>query len=107
MSTLAYPVVPEQSRRRTAHLAPVASRPEPRWGPVVIRLATAGDRSSLERLAQLDSSTSPSGETVIGELHGRPVVAISLTDGTVIADPFVATGDVLELVRLRARQLTA
>jgi len=107
MSALTQPTITEQSRRSTVRLAPVASRPEPWWGPVVIRLATAGDRSALERLAQLDSTTAPSGETVIGELHGRPVVAISLTDGSVMADPFVATGDVLELTRLRARQLAA
>ena len=83
-----------------------ASSPlEPFWGPVVIRIATAGDRRSLERLAQLDSTETPIGATLIGELRGRPVAALALSDGKAIADPFVATSDILELLRLRAGQL--
>lgn len=80
---------------------------EPLWAPVVIRLATAGDRLSLDYLAQLDSAELPVGPILIGELRGRPAVAVSLSDGRAIADPFLPTGDLLELVRLRARQLRA
>ena len=79
--------------------------PEPFWAPVVIRLATAGDQPSLERLAQLDSARVPVGQTVLGELQGRPLVAVSLADGSAIADPFMPTAEILELVRLRAEQL--
>jgi hypothetical protein len=75
------------------------------WGPIVVRIATVGDRRSLERLAKLDSTEMPIGATLIGELRGRPVAALSLGDGTAVADPFVATSDILELLRLRARQL--
>ena len=78
---------------------------QPYWSPVVIRLATAGDRRELERLAQLDSGLLPSGEIMIGELHGRPVVAVGMADGTVIADPFIQTAEIAELVSLRAHQL--
>ncbi len=78
---------------------------EPLWAPVVIRLATAGDRLSLDYLAQLDSAELPSGALLIGELRGRPVVAVSLSDGSAIADPFLPTSDLLALVRLRAGQL--
>ncbi|HEY6398627.1 MAG TPA: hypothetical protein VIX82_14360 [Solirubrobacteraceae bacterium] len=81
------------------------ARPEPIWGPVVIRIATPGDRRSLERLAELDSTETPTGATLIGELRDRVVAALSLSDGKAIADPFVRTGDVLELLRLRAGQL--
>jgi hypothetical protein len=84
---------------------PVRDPLEPFWSPVVIRLATAGDRGPLERLAQLDSAALPVGGIMMGELHGRPVVAVSLTDGTVIADPFVSTAEIAELVGLRARQV--
>ena len=80
--------------------------PEPFWAPVVIRLATAGDQPSLERLAQLDSARVPVGQTVLGELQGRPLVAVSLADGSAIADPFSSTAEILELVRLRAEQLS-
>jgi hypothetical protein len=72
---------------------------------VVIRIATAADRRSLEHLAELDSAAAPVGPTLIGELRGRPVAALSLGDGRAIADPFVATSDILELLRLRAGQL--
>jgi hypothetical protein len=83
----------------------VSSPHEPFFGRVVIRLATAGDRCSLERLAQLDSTDMPLGPVLIGELRERPVAALSLGDGKVVADPFVATGEIVELLRLRARQL--
>ncbi len=74
---------------------------------VVVRLATAEDRSALERLAALDCAGEPTGPTLIGELCQRPVAAVSRTDGSTIADPFIASGDVLALLRLRARQLSA
>lgn len=79
--------------------------PEAFWGSVVIRLATAGDRPALRGLAELDSARPPAEPALIGELHGRPVAAISLADGQAIADPFVATSEILELLSLRARQL--
>ena len=75
--------------------------------PVMIRFATAGDRLAIERLAELDSAAAPRGTTLIGELSQRPVVAVSLRDGTAVADPFVATADLLELVRMRAGQLVS
>ncbi len=80
---------------------------EPFWAPIVVRIATAGDRASLERLAALDSAERPAGPTLIGTLMQQPVAALSLSDGTVIADPFVDTRDIVELLRLRARQLGA
>lgn len=73
--------------------------------PVIIRFATADDRLAIERLAALDSAAVPSGVTLIGELSQRPVVALSLSDGSAVADPFVATRDLLGLVRMRAGQL--
>ena len=71
----------------------------------MIRIAAAGDKRALEHLAQLDSATTPIVPTLIGELRGRPVAALSLADGKAIANPFVATSDILELLRLRAGHL--
>jgi hypothetical protein len=68
-------------------------------------MATAGDQRVLERLAQLDSAQAPANPTLIGEVQGKAVVAVSLLDGQAIADPFVAVRPILELVRLRAGQL--
>jgi len=86
----------------------LALRPpfEPLWSPLVIRLATAGDQRALERLAEIDSRPTPAGTTLIAELRGSPVAAVSLGDGEQIADPFLPTSDITELLRLRARQLS-
>jgi hypothetical protein len=77
----------------------------PLFGSIEVRLATANDGEALERLAALDSADPPRGSTLVGELLQRPVAALSLSDGRVIADPFVETADVVALLRLRARQL--
>jgi len=75
------------------------------WTPLVIRLATEGDRSALRRLAELDSARSLPGGVLIAKLGERLVAAISLADGREIADPFTPTAEILKLLRLRARQL--
>jgi hypothetical protein len=93
--------------RAGGHPSDSAGYVAPFWGPVVIRMATAGDRNSLERLAQLDSTDPPTGGTLIAELRERAVAALSLNDGTAIADPFVPTSDIVALLRLRATQLNA
>ena len=77
----------------------------PLFASIAVRPATANDREALERLAALDSTEPPRGSTLVGELLQRPVAALSLSDGRVIADPFVATADIVALLRLRARQL--
>ena len=88
------------------HRLALRSPLEPLWSPLVIRLATAGDQRALERLAELDSRPTPGGTTLIAELRGSPVAAVSLGDGEQIADPFVPTSDIAELLRLRAQQLS-
>lgn len=80
---------------------------DPFFSRVSIRMATAGDRPSLERLAQLDSACPPEGLTLLGEVNGRPVAALSLSDGRTIADPFLPSAPIVELVRLRSLQLRA
>lgn len=79
---------------------------KPFWTPLVIRIATAGDQASLRGLAELDSVEPLTGAALIAEVGERLVAAISLDTRREIADPFVPTSDVLELLRIRARQLT-
>ena len=74
-------------------------------GPLVIRIADAQDEPALPYLAELDSAQPPVGATLIAELCARPVAALSLADGKAIADPFLPTSEILELLRFRARQL--
>jgi hypothetical protein len=85
---------------------PTSTPLEPLWSPLIIRLATADDQSALSRLAQLDSRPTPAGSTLMAELRGRAVAAVSLGDGEQVADPFLPTSEITELLRLRARQLS-
>jgi hypothetical protein len=72
---------------------------------VTVRIAGADDQIALLRLADLDSAAAPHLPVLIGEVAGRPVAALSLTDGALIADPFTPTLELVELLRLRARQI--
>jgi hypothetical protein len=73
----------------------------------VLRLATEADHDTLVRLAELDSKAPLQGSILIGELHGEPVAAISLTDDRSVADPFRPTAHLLASMRVRARGLKA
>jgi hypothetical protein len=75
------------------------------WQGLTVRLATSADRPALDRLAELDESTAPAAPVLVGVVMQRPVAALSLRDGSVIADPFTPTHDLVELMTLRARQL--
>jgi hypothetical protein len=71
----------------------------------VLRLATEADAEALRRLAELDSQAPLQGSILIGELHGEPVAALSLTDDRAIADPFRPTAHLVELLELRSTHL--
>jgi hypothetical protein len=75
------------------------------WQGLTVRLATSADRVALARLADLEEAAAPAGPVLLGVVMQRPVAALSLRDGRVIADPFTPTADLIELLRLRARQL--
>jgi hypothetical protein len=72
-----------------------------------IRLATAEDDLALRNLAELDSALPLDGPILVGEISGTPVVAIALTDGRAIADPFIPTDHLLATMRLRAKGISA
>jgi len=74
---------------------------------VTVRLATNADRRALERLAELDQADPPRAPVLLGVVMERPVAALSLRDSRVVADPFTPTRDLVELLRLRARQMRA
>jgi hypothetical protein len=69
---------------------------------IVIRNATAADADTLERLAALDSREPLAGPAMIAEVDGVALVALDLSDGTVAADPFLRTNDVVKLLRVHA-----
>ena len=67
--------------------------------PVTIRPAYATDAGALSRLAQLDSRLVPSEPLLVAEVDGALRVAVSMSDGAVIADPFAPTADLAQMVR--------
>jgi hypothetical protein len=74
---------------------------------ITIRSAFADDELALRRLAVLDSAPEvPALPLLVAEIDGELRAALSLEDGTVIADPFVPTVSALELLRVRADALT-
>ncbi len=82
-----------------------AGRPVAREKSVTLRLGSPADEGRLARLAALDSSTPPAHPVLLAEVNGQLVAALAVSDGTVVADPFHPTVDVIELMRARARQL--
>jgi hypothetical protein len=76
--------------------------------PVVIRPARASDAADLAVLAALDSAAPLTGEVVLAEhSEGEVAAAMSLDTGAVIADPFVPTSQLVELLRTAARPAPA
>ena len=72
---------------------------------LTLRICDEADYSALERLAERDSAVVPAGRMLAAESSGRLLAAISLQSGEVIADPFLRTGDAVDLLRRRAAQL--
>ncbi len=72
---------------------------------ITIRPARGTDAGLVARLAALDSSKPPKGDVLLAEADGRPVAAVGVHDGRVVADPFVATADTATVLSLRAKQL--
>jgi len=73
----------------------------------VIRPATDDDQPALEALADLDSQRALDGPALVGEIDGRAAAAISLRDRRVIADPFLFTVQLRQVLRMRAAALHA
>jgi hypothetical protein len=69
---------------------------------ILIRRAYADDDLDVTRLAVTDSAQTPPAPLLVAEIDGVLRVALSLTDGSVIADPFIETADVVELLRVHA-----
>ena len=66
---------------------------------LTLRHATAADQPALRELAELDSTHLPAGPFLVAELDGRPGAALSLADGMAVADPFVPTAELVDLLR--------
>jgi hypothetical protein len=74
--------------------------------PITIRLAAQDDHLGLARLAALDSTEDVlAGRVLLAEVDGELRAALSLHDGSAIADPFHPTADVIDLMRAHAKHV--
>jgi hypothetical protein len=79
-----------------------ASRPD--QGAITVRPASGADRDAVADLAELDSKRVPPGPLLLAEVNDELRAALSLTDGAVISDPFHLSGELVALLRDRARE---
>jgi hypothetical protein len=86
---------------------PASDRFESAEPTVALRLAYADEGEAVERLARLDEAPAPAGDVLLALVDGEPVAALSLADGSVVADPFTPAADVVDLLRVRAQRLGA
>lgn len=82
-----------------------------RWSPdsptptVAIRLAESDEAAAVRRLAALDDQHALVGPVLVALLEGEVEAAISLHDRRVIANPFLSTRDLVQLLRVRAEHI--
>lgn len=72
---------------------------------ITIGVLGPGDETALRRIAERDSTTVPVGCVLGARVNGELVSAVSVTSGESVADPFVHTAGVRELLAERAAQL--
>jgi hypothetical protein len=93
------------ARRRAASTPPPSA--DPIDVPFTIRRAWPDDAAALRRLAELDAGAVPAAPALLALAGGELHAAVSLRDGAAISDPFRPSVAALELLRIRAGQLTA
>lgn len=74
---------------------------------ITIRLEQPADAAAIEALAGRDSRPVPGAPRLVAERRGAIEAVLSLSGGAVIADPFLPTAELVELLRCRARSLVA
>jgi hypothetical protein len=75
--------------------------------PITITHSADADVPSVWRLAALDDRRPPHGPALLAYVNGELRAAVGLLDGHAVADPFHRTAEILELLRLQARQEVA
>src|SRR5688572_15017905 len=78
--------------------ARTALRPE----AVLLRLANEDEAADLLRLALLDGARPLGGPALVAVENGSIVAALCLSTGRAVADPFVPSLDLVELLRHHA-----
>lgn len=101
--------MPARGRNSDCQTTPKEDSLAPITNPTItIRPAYADDESAVLRLAVLDSADgAPAAPLLLAEIEGELRAALSLSDGSAIADPFHPTADLLELLRVHAAAATS
>lgn len=67
---------------------------------ITIRLSSSEDRVAIQRLAELDSRRPPPGVSILAIVNGQLRAALPLGGGDAVADPFLPTTGLVELLRV-------
>jgi hypothetical protein len=74
---------------------------------ITLKAASEDDDAVVRELAALDAAQKyinvplPARPVVVALVDGRPVAAASLSDGSIVADPFISTADAVALLQAR------
>jgi hypothetical protein len=74
---------------------------------VLLRAARTEDEADLVRLAALDTARPLAGPALVAEQNGALVAALCLATGRAVADPFVSSSHLVELLRRHAARRPA
>jgi hypothetical protein len=74
---------------------------------ITITQASESDAPKLWRLAALDDRRAPRGPALLAYVGNDLRAAVGLADGQAVADPFHPTAEIVELLRMQARQEVA
>jgi hypothetical protein len=72
---------------------------------VALRMAERDEAAAVRRLAALDDAPALEGPVLLALMDGEAVAAVSLVDRRVVANPFLCTRDLVQLLRLRAEHI--
>ena len=73
---------------------------------ITIGMLSSEDLEELRTVAERDSSEVPEGMVIGARVDGSLVAARSISDGSVVADPFVHTAEVQTLLAKRVAQIS-
>jgi hypothetical protein len=72
---------------------------------ITIRPLREDDVAAVHRLAELEERPVPPGPLLLAEVEGTVEAAVGVEGGEALANPFVASAEVVSLLELRAGQL--
>jgi hypothetical protein len=68
-------------------------------GPLTIRLAHSGDAAAIARLVEMEEAQPLRGESLVAELDGTIIAALSLHDGQAVAELFRPTAGIVRALQ--------